>query len=239
MHSYFHLSVNGCACMLLQIQGPYDTVQSGEEESRCTTRGLYHSPQLQDHFIRYGFMADIHLFQQWVSLTQPNSKTILSGMALWQTFTSFSCGSQLKSKTISLGMAFFTADIHLFRQWVCLSQPKSKTVLSRMALWQTFSCGSLTSRLSSGMTSLQTHTGFSCGSLCVPNFKTLLSGKTLLQTLTGFSCGSLSLCLTSRLFCQVRLYCRHSPQCFSYGSLTLPKFKTVLSGRTTADTHSF
>ena len=185
MHSYFHLSVNGCACMLLQIQGPYDTVQSGEEESRCTTRGLYHTPQLQDHFIRYGFMADIHLFQQWVSLTQPNSKTILSGMALWQTFTSFSCGSQLKSKTISLGMAFFTADIHLFQQWVCLSQPKSKTVSSRMALWQTFSCGSLTSRLSSGMTSLQTHTGFSCGSLCVPNFKTVLSGKTLLQTFTS------------------------------------------------------
>ena len=123
--------------------------------------------------------------QPGVSITLPNSKTISSGMALWQTFTSFSCGSQLKSKTISLGMAFFTADIHLFQQWVCLSQPKSKTVSSRMALWQTFSCGSLTSRLSSGMTSLQTHTGFSCGSLTLPNFKTVLSGKTLLQTFTS------------------------------------------------------
>ena len=93
---------------------PFHQVWLYGRHSPVSAVALSNSAQLQDHFIRYGFMAEIHLFQQWVSLTQPNSKTISSGMALWQKFTCFSCGSQLKSKTISSDMAFFTADITCF-----------------------------------------------------------------------------------------------------------------------------
>ena len=164
---------------------PFHQVRLYSRRSPVSAVALSNSAQLQDHFIRYGFMAEIHLFQLWVS-------------------------AQIQDCFIRYG--FLYCRHHLFQQWVCLAQPESKTVSSGMALWQTFSCGSLTlsnfKTVSSGMILLQTLTGFSCGSLSLPNFKTVLSGKTLLQTLTGFSCGSLS----------------------------LPNFKTVLSGKTLLQT---
>ena len=125
---------------------PFHQVWLYGRHSPVSAVGLSHSPQLQDHFIRYGFMADIHLFQLWVSLTLPNSKTISSGMALWQTFTCFSCGSLSLSPTprpfhqvwlygrhspvSAVGLYHspqlqdhfirygFMADIHLFQQWL-------------------------------------------------------------------------------------------------------------------------
>ena len=50
-----------CMCVLLQIQGADDIMQSCEEKDRHTDRGLSHTVQLQDHFIRYSIAVDVFL----------------------------------------------------------------------------------------------------------------------------------------------------------------------------------